>query len=32
MDFSPLLSRILDVEEVVDNSRNIDDMFELEDD
>jgi len=32
MDFSPLLSMILDVEEEVDNSRNIDGMFQLEDD
>ena len=32
MDFTPLLCRILDVEEEVDNSRNIDGMFELEDD
>ncbi len=32
MDFSPLLSTILDIEEEVDNSRNIDGMFELEDD
>lgn len=32
MDFTPLLTRILDVEVEVDNSRDIDGMFELEDD
>jgi len=32
MDFSPLLTKILDVEEVVDNSRKVDGMFTLEDD
>ena len=32
MDFSPLMEKILDLAEEVDNSRDIDGMFELEDD
>ena len=32
MDFTPVCEKLLDMEEIVDNTRSVDGFFDLEDD